>query len=70
MFDLGTDKERGLSAWKDILDVEDTDTDEIKQDSKEAIRRERLLETIYTLPICAKLLNKMPFLRFLPIYPR
>ncbi|XP_052804781.1 solute carrier family 23 member 1-like [Mya arenaria] len=67
----GSDEERGMVSWKKSLGVDEDDLDtETKVINKEVERRRKVMQTVYTVPYCATLLKKMPFLRFIPFYPK
>lgn len=59
-----------MLAWQQSLGMEEEDSGLEKVSDRNAIRQERLMETIYVVPFCKKLLTKLPFLKHIPVYPR
>ena len=67
----GTLEERGMLAWQAELGVtEEEDKETQEETDKDQTRNKELLRTIYTVPFSRKLSKKLPFLRFLPFYPK
>ena len=67
LFIAGTFEERGMHHWQAELGVSEHSEDISAQDK---IRHQRLLKTIYTVPLSRTLSKRLPFLNFLPFYPR
>ena len=66
----GTLEERGMLAWQAELGVTEEDNDTQEETDKDQKRNKELLRTIYTVPFSRTLSKKLPFLRFLPFYPK
>ena len=69
---LGTLEERGMHHWQAELGVsaEVEESGNLTMTAKEKLRQQKLLRTIYTAPFSQKLSIKLPFLKYLPFYPR
>ena len=69
---LGTLEERGMRHWQAELgvSVEDEESGNLTMTAKEKLRQQKLLRTLYTVPFSQKLSTKLPFLKYLPFYPR
>ena len=67
-----------MHHWQAELGTEGDDEDNEKSTStensdsitKDKLRQQRLLKTIYTVPFARTISKRFPFLKYLPFYPR
>ena len=69
-FFTGTPEERGMVAWKSELQGGDADDTGTEKSERARERLRKVNQTLYRVPFADKLLKKLPFLRFIPVYPR